>query len=340
MRSCYTIQFHRSAIPHVVDIGTLSDQRITMSIRDRLTARPDIDNDDIPWIIERADAMQAEAAAEEDSHATVEEVVAVGRELDIEEEYIEQAIEELRRERDPDPEPPERNSSWIPAALAAAVLALGVLWAALPDNTAPSPEPPPPPVAEREPSPPAPEAPPTIEPDPPPPKPPAPEEEGLPPTLEQTTTPPPTTPAGSDLVSAVAGDWVLVSYHMLKNDSSFEVAVSEGKGYETRERWRLRTDGTFLHLMGSDLSFSGRYSVSIPETSPVPSVLSDASRFLLTTTDVHANIPGMERPQEFFIGEVRGERLVLFYMGKEIDPKRLPSQAHGFRKSWKGGWTW
>ena len=169
---------------------------------------------------------------------------------------------------------------------------------------------------------------------------PAAEEEGLAPNVDKTKTTQPSALAGSELMSAVAGDWVLVSYHLLKADSSIEVAVSEAKAYETRERWRLRADGTFLRIMPDNLTFSGQYSLSVADIPLVTAVLRDSSRFLLTASNVYASIPGLERPQEFFVGEIQDQRLVLFYMGKEIDPDRMPSQAHGFRKSWKGGWTW
>jgi hypothetical protein len=89
-----------------------------------------------------------------------------------------------------------------------------------------------------------------------------------------------------------------------------------------------------------DLTFSGQYSLSVPKQRTFADVLNDATSFLLTTTNVRANIPGMKRPVEYFAGEVRNQRLVLFYIGKELNATRLPSQAHGFRKSWKGGWTW
>ena len=102
-----------------------------MSIRDDLHEREDVDDDDIPDIIARADALQAAAKAEpDDGKASVEEVVDVARELDIAAEYVEAAIEEIRAERAPPPPPPEDPQphgapfNW---ALWVSVLGVGVL---------------------------------------------------------------------------------------------------------------------------------------------------------------------------------------------------------------------
>ena len=355
-----------------------------MSTRDRLTSRPDIDNDDIPWIIDRADAMQAASRSSEDEHATVEEVVAVGEELDIDEEFVEKAIEELRKQRASASRSSSNRTLWFGMVSGFALLVAGGVWL----STTPFPQTPVPPPVDVQPrtpvtsggagvktEPPAPKPPVVpestdvpVEPKPPeapveaePPEVPAePEPPDVPAKPEppdvpaepnsvvsektarppEPAAPPPSdSPAPRELVRAVQGDWVLVSYHMLKDDASVEVAVSDSTKYETRERWRLRDDGTFLHIMG-EISFSGRYSLSIPGDRPLPLMLNESTSFLLTATDVYANIPGIERPQEYFIGELRGERMVLFYLGKERNAKRLPKQAHGFRKSWKGGWTW
>lgn len=303
-----------------------------MSIRDRLTARPDIDNDDIPWIIERADALQTTAQADLASKATVEEVVAVGQELDIGEDFIEKAIAELRRQRTVEAKPSAPTFRWAPVLLAAAGLALGIGWFA---GSGDSPPPVRPPAGEpvRTSS-----EPPPAEPTKPDPQPEQPTGD-LPAQPAAHLNPPPTAPASPSLSKSVAGDWVLVSYHMLQNDQLNEVAVSEGNPYGTRERWRLRDDGTFLHVMG-ELTFSGTYTVSIAQEHPVPTALTSAESFVLTTTNVTANVPGLERPIEYYAGDVRNDRLVLFYLGKHYTPERPPGQAHGFRKSWRGGWTW
>jgi hypothetical protein len=81
-----------------------------ISTRDRLLSRPEVDDDDIPGIIARADAMQSEAKAKLEGRASVDEVIAVGRELDIEDQYVEAAIDELRVEREPKPPTPRSPS--------------------------------------------------------------------------------------------------------------------------------------------------------------------------------------------------------------------------------------
>jgi hypothetical protein len=301
-----------------------------ISTRDRLQSRPDVDDDDIPGIIARADAMQSEAKAKLEGRASVDEVIAVGRELDIEDKYVEAALDELRTEREPKPPTPRSPSSsrqWLPW-LALGLGALGLVWllASPSVDQQPGPEPlhvkaPDEPSAPVKGPPDVDEARPTVVPPPPPAHVPAPV-------------------AVSDLQEAIEGDWVLVSYHLQKDGNFFEVAVSEDKNYGARERWRLRSDGTFIHIMDGKLTFSGRYLVSVDPADKSQGLLPEGAPFVLTATDVHSNVPGIERPLEFFRGEIHNERLVLFYLGQSQDPKRPPSQAHGFRKSWKGGWTW
>ena len=301
-----------------------------MSTRDRLLSRPDVDDDDIPGIIARADAMQSEARAKLEDRATIDEVIAVGRELDIEEQYVEAAIDEIRAEREPKlptPHPKQFPRQWLPwLALGLGVVGLVRMLTSPSVDQQSVPEP----LHVQAPEEPI-----------------VPEE--LPPdvgTPRPAVVPPPSPPnvpdpvVLSEMQAAIEGDWVLVSYHLQKDGTFFEVAVSEDKGYDSRERWRLRSDGTFIHIMDGKLTFSGRYSVSVETTDKSQGLLPHGAPFVLTATDVHSTVPGIERSMEFFRGEIRDERLVLFYLGQSQDPKRPPSQAHGFRKSWKGGWTW
>ena len=116
-----------------------------ISTRDRLLSRPDVDDVDIPHIIARADTMQSEAKAKLEGRASVDDVIAVGRELDIEEEYVEAAIDELRAEREPKPPTPRPTSSsrqWLPW-LALGLGALGLVSLLPPPSVdqQPAPEP-------------------------------------------------------------------------------------------------------------------------------------------------------------------------------------------------------
>jgi len=139
----------------------------------------------------------------------------------------------------------------------------------------------------------------------------------------------------------IAGDWILVGYHVNNGKRFLEVPVSEPAPGETPERWRFRKDGTFLHLMDAKLGFSGTYEIE-PITIPAAraATLRDGTGFLITTIDVVATIPGIDRSVEYFQGIWKDDRMVLFYLGKSKEPKKPPTQGHTFRKSWKGGWTW
>ncbi len=278
--------------------------------------------------------MQVADRQRRERTANVEEVLDVARELDIEDEYVQAAIEELRARRAarPTPAPGEPGNSpgsrprpgpgrWV--VLVAFVVAAVAAWSFLVSD---EPEVRPA-VAEV-----AVEEPPPVEGD-----------AQEPAVIEPAVMEPPREPAHTpgELAGAVAGDWILVAYHMRSDDGFFEVALSGDKPYDVRERWRLRDDGTFLHVMGDSLSFSGRYEISArsmghDQATTVPG----GTAFLLTARDVHSNVPGIQRPVEYFSGVIKGDRLVFFYLGTTQSPTKPPSQAHAFRRSWRGGWTW
>ncbi len=74
-----------------------------MSISRRLKARRDVDNADIPDIIERAEKLRLEAERQRNrsqNRSSVEEVRRVGRELSIPDQFVEQAILDLHSERE------------------------------------------------------------------------------------------------------------------------------------------------------------------------------------------------------------------------------------------------
>lgn len=72
----------------------------TEKTRQTLRRRADIPNSDIEDIIGRAEVLQNEAETSASSHASLAEVEAVAEELDINPAYVEQAIEQLRGERE------------------------------------------------------------------------------------------------------------------------------------------------------------------------------------------------------------------------------------------------
>ena len=147
--------------------------------------------------------------------------------------------------------------------------------------------------------------------------------------------------ADNDKVPTIEGDWILVGYHVDNGKRFIEMPVSEPNPGDTPERWRLREDGTFLHLMDAKLGFSGTYQVTPLQIPPKhAATVREGTGFLITTTDVVATIPGIVRNVEYFHGVYKDDRIVLFYLGNILEPKRPPTQGHIFRKSWKGGWAW
>ncbi len=74
-----------------------------MSISRKLKARRDVDNADIPTIIERAEQLRIEDERQrnrENSRSSIEDVRQVGRELSIPDQFVEQAIHDLQSERE------------------------------------------------------------------------------------------------------------------------------------------------------------------------------------------------------------------------------------------------
>jgi hypothetical protein len=112
-----------------------------MSTSRNLKERRDVNNADIPDIIERAETLRQAAEqqrAQNANRSTIEDVQKVGRELSIPDIFVEQAIEELAQERRPNDEPEEgsidqdtvlepevsrKNSRLIPTTVIAAVIA-------------------------------------------------------------------------------------------------------------------------------------------------------------------------------------------------------------------------
>ncbi len=64
-----------------------------------LRSRPDVPDDEIDDVIERASALQDAATRQDRTHATAEEVAEVAAELDIAPQYVDQAIAALRQEK-------------------------------------------------------------------------------------------------------------------------------------------------------------------------------------------------------------------------------------------------
>jgi len=166
--------------------------------------------------------------------------------------------------------------------------------------------------------------------------------------VSKTTTPPTEVPPplplpkpDRRLTKALIGDWILVSYHLTEDGEFFEVPISSSKHSSPPERWHFQKDGTFRQIMSGALTFSGHWQVAKISLEPHwLDPLPKGKGLLLSRTKVRSNIPGIKRPEDHYWGVINGERLILYYLGQSQKPAKLPSQGHGLRKSWRGGWDW
>jgi hypothetical protein len=153
--------------------------------------------------------------------------------------------------------------------------------------------------------------------------------------------PPPLPKPDRKLSKALVGDWILVSYHLSEDGSFFEVPVSRKSGRDPLERWHFRKDGTFRHVMSGALVFSGHWQAAKTTLeSRWMEALPGGQALLLTRTKVRSNVPGIQRPVEYYWGVLNEDHLVLYYLGQSLVPDKPPTQGHGLRRSWRGGWDW
>ena len=86
----------------------------------------------------------------------------------------------------------------------------------------------------------------------------------------------------------------------------------------------------YRRVMGSNLSFSAQYEILAPVFTET---FIDGTPFLLRATNVVSSIPGIQRPEEFFHGEISSEGLILFLIGSKLKRDKLPSQGHQYEKN-------
>ena len=70
---------------------------VPVSIQKKLQDRADIDNQDIPEIIHRAEQLRQQHIS---SKVSIDSVLEIGKELDIEQQFVEQAVSAMRAERE------------------------------------------------------------------------------------------------------------------------------------------------------------------------------------------------------------------------------------------------
>ena len=129
---------------------------------------------------------------------------------------------------------------------------------------------------------------------------------------------------------SLAGNWELVAYFLSDDGEYFEMPIAKSP-IDLVENWNF-TGTRYRRVMDRSLSFSGRFTIEAPLTKKVPSSELGGTRFLLVGHKVRSSIPGIKRPNDYFHGELKGNRLLLFYLGATKDYKRRPSQGHLYEK--------
>ena len=126
------------------------------------------------------------------------------------------------------------------------------------------------------------------------------------------------------------GEWELVSYHLYDDGDYFSVPVTKDK-IELRESWNFN-ENRFRHIMDKTLTFSGKYSLLEPVSLPhPPQALQNSSTFTLYCTKIYSSF-GSKKQQKHYYGELKEEKLILYYLGSEVQSNMQPKQGHEFRK--------
>jgi hypothetical protein len=342
-----------------------------MSTEKKLEARSDIDDADIPWIIERAQELQDKARIDEG--VSIDEIKAVSRELEIEDVHVEAALVELQQARveqaQPEPEPeaqpelldlPTRRRMAERGIMAGGVLLMGIILLGAAALFFPSKDPPENPTeagsqededrsttssrtdVEPESDPEAASKPNTgqktlgySEP--------APENNPDPHSVDlsedPTNTPAPAPaqePPSAEILQdgldpRLVGNWVLHSYTVQQGGTWMEVPLGRETVFEERERWEFSADDRFRHTMGPSLWFSGRTASSPPGFSTDDLSFWAGPWFLLNGSGVLTSF-GQTRAHDYHLGTFQGEEMVLFYLGTDLQKTQKPSQGHIFRR--------
>ncbi|MCP4809039.1 MAG: LemA family protein [Proteobacteria bacterium] len=100
------------------------------AVREKLLRRPDVPNEQIDDVIERAQALQDEAL-EASEGATLEELEAVARELEIDPRFVEEALEHLKRDEEHAAAQAEKDAIAESAAQAGRTRTIGLVLAGL-----------------------------------------------------------------------------------------------------------------------------------------------------------------------------------------------------------------
>ena len=305
------------------------------SIQQELERRDEIPDDDIEALICRA--IDLEAAGSRTEGISVEELVAMGEELEIAPEFIERAIaerypveeaqlEQERRTGDREVttrRTQEGSASALPVLALVAVAAVVVLsWFMFSTVDAP----PPSPAA----------ATPTAPPDPP--EAVRPDKRATPP-VEPTVQPPEPRPEPRPQPAAVAamtqtirGEWILDAYRGSRNGRIIDVPVAADRLDADRERWSIRPGGHYSRRLSSTMGFSGAFSLR-PAAAHMKIHDAEGATFIMHGRNVTSTLAGLDRPEDFFLVAMVGDDLVVHYVGTTLAPfDRFPDGAR-FRRA-------
>ena len=333
-----------------------------MSWKKRLESEKWVVNQDIPDLIARAEELQEQERDREEEESSSQDVHRISQELNIEDRFMEQALEEYKSRND---EPTARNDSrfWvIPVLLLGVIILIMMLLSVFPSS--PKKEH----IVEREsttkiiiqkeivhevPSPvepvviekvvyvekatietkpailssPKKEVPIEIIEDV------LPVEENKERSVEDTSKdtvslPPPLSPQKDKKMKALfMGKWVLVSYLLLDDGEYMEVPITPSP-LALVENWSVQQD-TYRRVLDTNLSFSAHYSFL---SSPFSFDAIHGHNFLVHAQKVHSSIPGIRRSEEFFHGEITEDTLVLWYLGASFTSAKQPTQGHKYER--------
>jgi hypothetical protein len=300
-----------------------------------LKARTEIPDDDIEALICRA--IDLEAATSRTEGISVEELLAMGEELEIAPEFIERAIaerypveegqlEQERRTGDREVttrRTQEGSASALPVLALVAVAAVVVLsWFMFSTVDAP----PPSPAATT----------PTAPPDPP--EAVRPDKRATPP-VEPTIQPPEPRPeplpqpaAVAAMTQTIRGEWILDAYRGSRNGRIIDVPVAADRLDADRERWSIRPGGHYSRRMSGNLSFSGEFSLR-PASADMQIHDAEGTTYVLHGRNVTSLLAGLDRPEDFYLVAMVGDDLLVHYVGTTLKPfERFPDGAR-FRRA-------
>lgn len=343
-----------------------------MSTSKILRNRKDVDNSDIPDIIERAERIRQQHVSElerEKNRSSIHDVKLVGRDLSIPDEFVEQAIVELRQERldkiqDEKEEREEREAQhtairtgaskafrFVGVLLAGILLLRTVQWLWVVLDFTPQEE------AAVEPKvvveeriiketvlktvktvieePVVAETPPSIE----EPKTEEVREEDViineppEPTVETVQKDQPVVEEDlSTLSQAIEGEWVLDAYLLYEKGVTLPMEVPiVYEPLQLPKTWRF-TNRKYKRVMDSDLSFTARFEVqTLPDT--LRPVVDDQGEWgQLVASNVVSSIPGIRRQNDYFAILVGRDTLTIWYLGPNAYRKKIPSQAERYMR--------